>query len=242
MSNPTRRWKRFLAVGCSHGKHLDPAARRAVLKFIADFKPQRVIHLGDFCDTAALRAGAHERDDVDSDIDAGLQFLIEIGATDVLCGNHEDRLWRLQHDRNPLVAALSGRIIREIEDHCTKHRVRLVPWDGVHQSLTLGNYTLMHGVMFGENATRDHAEAFGNVIHAHTHRPGIATGRRSDFPLGFGVGTLTRRREMDYAKGRRATLAWGQAFVYGEYCDNFCAPQLCLGPQEQQRGAVWRLP
>jgi len=95
--------------------------------------------------------------------------------------------------------------------------------------------------MYGENAIRDHAEAHGNVIHAHTHRPGIATGRRDDHPTGICVGTLTARRSMEYAKSRRATLSWGQAFAWGEYTDNYANFNLCMGPNEQN-GARWILP
>jgi len=236
------KYKRAVVFGCSHGASVDPVARRAIARFVADYRPHRVVHLGDFCDTAALRAGAYEREDVDGDIDAGLTFLAEMGVTDALCGNHEARLWKLQHDRNPLVAALSGRIIRELESACAQRGVRLVPWDGAFQCVRLGNYKLMHGYLYGENAARDHAEAHGNVIHAHTHRPAFATGRRDDHARGICVGTLTRRREMTYAQGRRATLSWGQAFVWGEYNEQVFHPNLCLGPAEEHDSSVWRLP
>lgn len=240
-----KNWKRVLIVGCSHGKHIDPSARKAVLEFREKFKPQAVVHLGDFCDTAAFRSGARETADsaeeVEPDIDDGLTFLAEIGATHVLCGNHEDRLWRLAHSPNAVVAYAAGKVIGAINDHCRKLKAQLFPYDGVFQKIRLGNFTLTHGVMYGENATRDHAESFGNIVHAHTHRPGIATGRRDDHPIGICVGTLTGRRNMEYAKARRATLSWGQAFGWGEYCDNFASLNLCLGPQEQN-GGRWLLP
>lgn len=245
MANVVKSWKRVLVVGCSHGKHIDPAARKAVLDFKARFKPQRVVHLGDFCDTAAFRSGckgtADESERIEPDIDGGLTFLAETGTTDVLCGNHEDRLWHMAHSPNAVVSYAAMKAIEGIREHCRKRRATLIEYAGTFQKIQIGNFALLHGYMYGENAIRDHAEAHGNVIHAHTHRPGIATGRRDDHPIGICVGTLTARRGMEYAKSRRATLSWGQGFAWGEYCDNFATFNLCLGPQEQN-GNRWILP
>lgn len=244
--NVVRQRKRIVGLGCSHGRYIDPKARAAVLKFLAGYKPHTVWHAGDFCDTAAFRSGAagsaDESEEVEPDIDGGLTFLAEIGATHVSLGNHEDRLWREARSNNAVIAYAAGKCIGAIQDHARKYRYQLSEYGGVFQKpYVFGNMKFLHGIMYGENATRDHAESFGNVCHAHTHRPAIATGRRDDSPLGFCVGTLTKRREMAYAKSRRATLAWGQAFVWGEYTDQYCVLNMCLGPQEQQ-GGEWRLP
>ena len=241
----SRTYKRALIVGCSHGAHICPEARKAIIQFKNEYKPHRVIHLGDFCDTAAFRGGANGTSDmsepVEPDVDDGLTFLAEIGATDVLMGNHEDRLFRLQYSPNAVIAYAAHQVIECIRKHCVKYKSPMLPWDGVFQSMILGNYKLLHGVMYGENAIRDHAETYGNVIHAHTHRPGVATGRRDDHPVGMCVGTLTNRRSMEYAKARRATLSWGMGFVWGEYNDQLFHPNLCLGPQEAG-SPKWRLP
>lgn len=75
----TRKWKRLLAVGCSHGIHADSRAIEAVIKFREDYKPETCVHLGDFCDTAAFRAGARgtndESEPIQPDVDGGLDFL-----------------------------------------------------------------------------------------------------------------------------------------------------------------------
>ena len=52
MANITRSWKRFLAVGCSHGHHADQALLKKVLSFKARWKPHTTIHLGDVVDLA----------------------------------------------------------------------------------------------------------------------------------------------------------------------------------------------
>ena len=241
--NPIRNWKRLLAVACSHGGLADPTAIAAVVKFKRQFRPHKTIHLGDFTDTTAFRSGAKgssdETEPVRPDIDAGLEFIEQLGADLVFCGNHEARIWRLAHHYNAIVSELSKHVIERIQSRCKRQRAELVEYDGVWQQRTIGNFKFMHGVFYSENAARDHAEAYGNCVHGHTHRSGIAKGRRDDNPTGFNVGTLTKIPNMDYANTRRATLAWSQGFVFGEYCDDLC--QLYL--HEQPRNLTeWRLP
>lgn len=55
---PTKKWKRWMAVGCSHGDQIDEEARKAALKFKERWKPDTTFHLGDFLDLAAFRTGA----------------------------------------------------------------------------------------------------------------------------------------------------------------------------------------
>jgi hypothetical protein len=115
----------------------------------------------------------------------------------------------------------------------------LLPYTGIEQGRTIGGYFYTHGTVYGENCCRDMAEMYGNVVSAHTHRCAVAKGRRSDNPTGYCVGTLTRKGAMEYAKCRRATMAWSQGFVFGEYCSD--QSQLYL--HEQPSGlAEWRLP
>ena len=237
-----RTWRRILAVGCSHGIHADRDALNAVVRFREQFKPHECLHLGDFMDTAAFRSGAKGTSDesapIAPDVERGLDFLDRLRPTRVMCGNHEDRLWRFQESNNAIVAHCAGAVVDEIEDTCAQLGATLHPYSGVWQGITIGGVRYMHGVMCGENATRDHAEAFGNVVHAHTHRTGMAKARRSDNATGWCVGTLTRPSMMDYAKTRRATLAWSRGFVWGEFCD----AQSVLWLHEQPDGVAWRLP
>lgn len=238
-----QKWKRLLAVGCSHGIHADPKAINAVLRFREAFKPDACIHLGDFCDTTAFRSGAKgtndEAEPIQPDVDGGLEFLDALAPTLVFCGNHEDRLFRLANSPNAIVSHCAHGVINEIYATCQRLKAQLVEWSGIEQGRIIGGYRFMHGVFFNENATRDHAEAFGNVVHAHTHRAGVAKGRRSDSPTGYAVGTLTRRGAMEYAKTRRATMAWSGGFVWGEYTDH----EAVLWLHEQPSNlAEWRLP
>jgi Calcineurin-like phosphoesterase len=241
--NITRQWRKVLAVGCSHGLHADPVALRAVLDFRERLQPDEVLHLGDFCDTAAFLGASRGTpaggESVQPDLDSGLEFLTALRPTCVLCGNHEDRLWQLMHSRNSIVQYCASQCIATIKDKCEGLGAKLIPYDGLRQGVKLGGYTYLHGCMYGENAVRDHAESLGNCVHAHTHRPGVAKGRRSDNPTGYCVGTLASIPAMEYAKNNRSTLSWSGGMVWGEFCED----QSQLWLHEQPAGATeWRLP
>lgn len=241
--NITRKWKKVLALGCSHGLHADPVAIAAVLKFREQFNPDTCIHLGDFVDTTAFRSGAKgtsdESEPVQPDVDGGLDFLEKLRPTLVFAGNHEDRINRLISSPNAIVSHCAQCVLKEIEATCKKLKADYVPYTGVNQGRIIGDYRYCHGVLYGENATRDHAETFGNIVHAHTHRTGMAKGRRSDRPTGFSVGTLTRSGAMEYAKLRRSTLSWAQGFVFGYYTDTGSQLYLHEHPHDAHD---WKLP
>lgn len=231
-----------MAVGCSHGNLINPAAEDAVLKFRDHYDPHFVAHLGDAIDTAAFRSGAHgsndESEPVAPDVDAGLGFIRKLRPDVYLQGNHEARLWSLAEHHNAIVSGLAQSILTEIRRTCDAMKCKVVPYD-YGQGYKLGNYLLMHGWYFNEMAARDHAEAFGNVIFVHTHRIAIAKGRRADSPTGVNAGCLIDVKHAGYAKARRATLAWSNGFAFGEYCDD----KLVVWLHEQPQGCNdWRLP
>lgn len=80
--NITRRWKRFMAVGCSHGHYADKALLKEVLAFKKRWDPHQIIHLGDAIDLACFRTGAintkDDSTDPTSDIESGLLFLSQL--------------------------------------------------------------------------------------------------------------------------------------------------------------------
>jgi len=230
--NIGKKYERFIAVSCSHGKYADKTAIDAVITMRDKWKPSIVVHLGDWCDTTAFRSGAHgtsdESEPVAPDIDGGIMFLKEYRPTHVLDGNHEDRIPRMLSSNNALVAYAAQQATNFIDESFVKIGCRRIPYDGVYQRLVIGNVTFTHGTIYNENAARDMAEMYGgNVIFGHTHRSQQAEGRTFRESTGYCAGTLTRRGEMDYAKCRRATLGWRQGIVYGE-----------IGPKDS---AVWLL-
>ena len=243
MANITQKWKRFLAVGCSHGNHINPVAAAAVLKFRDSFKPHTVAHLGDFVDTAAFRNGAKGSSDestpIGPDIDAGCKFLQQLRPTIILNGNHEIRLWKLQDHHNAIVSDCAMNIVSRLQKQAKALKAEYVEGWSIRDFRMIGNYKVMHGYIFNENSCRDHAEAEGNIIFAHTHRAGMAKGRRSDNPTGISVGTLSTIPNMDYANARRATHAWSGGFCWGEYSDTRTVPFVFEQPQTETE---WRIP
>lgn len=228
-----------MALGCSHGNFADPIALEAVLKFRESYKPHEVIHLGDFTDMSAFMGGKDGNGDpVKPDLDGGLDFLEKLRPTVVLCGNHEARLYRDRFSHNEIRAYASEAVIETIETTCLKLHATLIPYNGVWQCWKLGNFMFTHGTVYNENSARDMAEMYGNVIFAHTHKASQQVGRRIDAPLGISVGTLTKKGAMEYANTRRSTLAWSQAFVYGEYCETSAHPILHI----HDGGEQWKLP
>lgn len=218
--------KRGLICGCSHGLHADPSALGAVVKFRDEFKPDVVVHLGDFIDTTAFRSGAKgssdEGADVDADITAGLNFLTRLRPTHVFNGNHEHRIWKHADDPNALVQKCA----RDSAKHLTEYirdelkAVYVDHYDITRSWLMLGPFALGHGWMYGENAVRDHAEMMGNCAIAHTHSFDVSRGRRAGGATGIAVGMLARPESLTYALGRRATHKWTQSFLTVEYTDH----------------------
>lgn len=249
-----RPWKRFAAVGCSHGPYIDPIARKSVIDFVRSYAPHRFHHLGDFTDLSALMGnGAGQGDPLAPDIDEGLAFLEELKAFKDLEmviheGNHEARLRRLAQSRNEVIAECSRLLLIQIEQKALALKAPLIEYKGIWSGSRLGNALLTHGSIFNEAACRDMAEMYckdgvGVVISAHTHAPGMAMGRRDDNPLGVNVGTLTRRACMDYANNRRKTFSWGQAICFGEYCDDLLIPTLYVQPLALiEADQPWRIP
>lgn len=225
----TRCWKRFFGVSCTHAKYIDRDAWRAALKFKADLRPDFTFHLGDFCDTTAFRSGRSEMDSsepVEPDLETGLQHLGELEPQLVLCGNHEQRLWRYRGSRNEVVAYAAHHAIEHVRKTALRLKAELVEYEGIWSGRMLGNHLLTHGTIYNVNAARDMAEMYGNVIFGHTHTAAIAKGRRADCPTGYNIGALVSAPNMDYAANRRQTMAWSTAWIWGEYCANEARPTL----------------
>jgi hypothetical protein len=96
--------------------------------------------------------------------------------------------------------------------------------------------------MYNEQCIRDHAETYapqgGAVVFGHSHRAGMARGRRSDNPLGFNTGCGIDIEKAGYAHHRRSTLSWTHGFVWGSH--NGKRSQLYLLDNGQNR--EWLLP
>jgi predicted phosphodiesterase len=245
--NITHKKTRVLAVGCSHAVYADPLAIAATLRFKEAFKPHLTIHLGDAIDCTAFM-GSHiasgDGGPIEPDANAGLDYLKQLRPNVFLWGNHEHRLVRLKAHRNEFVRFAAADLCDKIDTRMALLKCQSIPYIGNRQQFNCGRVRFTHGTIYSESATRDYATSYaphnGAIVHAHTHRPGEATGLRVDEPLGYCVGTLTTQDALEYANTRKATLGWGQAFVWGEICERTGNFQLWL--HRHKYGQEWRLP
>ena len=173
MSKP----KRFVAVTDSHGDKLDPESDSALTSFMADFKPDVRVHLGDAFDFASLRNGASAEEkaiSLDSDWDAGTDFMRRFfsgrGENYFLEGNHDRvRLENFTANGNALIRDAANAGIKKLDQLYKKCRCTAFPYDSRLGVLRIGNLKFIHGYSCGIGATAKHARVYGNVIHGHTH-------------------------------------------------------------------------
>ena len=253
MANITHKWKKVLAVSCSHAKYCCPDAWKAVMTFKSRFSPDTILHLGDFIDLSALMGNGigsgSDGDEVTPDIDTGLMHIRELMAgcknPYVLCGNHEDRAWKLTHSKNSVTSYCAHKIVSAIEDTTKKLKARLIPYSGIEQIVDIADIGFTHGTCYGESAARDMAEQYCNgtrrkIVMGHTHRVAIQNARTYHGGTCYNIGTLTSRGALEYAKNRRSTFSWCQAWCWGEYCESL--NQSSLQITQRGRGEAWRMP
>jgi predicted phosphodiesterase len=163
----------------------------------------------------------------------------------VLCGNHEDRAWKLTHSKNSVTSYCAHKIVSAIEDTTKKLKARLIPYSGIEQIVDIADIGFTHGTCYGESAARDMAEQYCNgtrrkIVMGHTHRVAIQNARTYHGGTCYNIGTLTSRGALEYAKNRRSTFSWCQAWCWGEYCESL--NQSSLQITQRGRGEAWRMP
>ncbi len=223
------------------------------MTFKSRFSPDTILHLGDFIDLSALMGNGigsgSDGDEVIPDIDTGLMHLRELMAgcknPYVLCGNHEDRAWKLTHSKNSVTSYCAHKIVSAIEDTSKKIKARLIPYSGIEQIVDIADIGFTHGTCYGESAARDMAEQYCNgtrrkIVMGHTHRVAIQNARTYHGGTCYNIGTLTSRGALEYAKNRRSTFSWCQAWCWGEYCESL--NQSSLQITQRGRGEAWRMP
>ena len=207
-----KKWKRWLAVSCSHGHLANPAALRAALEMKKRWKPDVTMHLGDFVDLSGLMGSARKDPDsperstsIREDFDAGLNFLRELGANWIFQGNHEHRLTALQYSPSAIVAHCCTSALSEIHNTCKDLRATYIPYDIEQGWRDLGGTAFGHGYMFNESSVRDHVEMLRKpVVFGHLHRVDRSAGRSIGAPVGWTIGCLADIGSMHYARRQRS--------------------------------------
>lgn len=223
----TKGKKKIVVVSCSHGHLIDKDAAEYALKFIDNYKPHTVVHLGDFVDMSVFMGNKEDGDDISIDLLYGLQFLSNLRPNLVFLGNHEHRIYKiLETAKNETVKFAAKKIADDIASICHGFKAELVPYSTIHDGSSwrlIGNTAFGHGYLYNENAARDHAEMLGRpVVFGHIHRLIRQPARTIGAPEGISVGCLCNIPSMEYAGRRRATVAWDVGFGYGEYNTENC--------------------
>jgi predicted phosphodiesterase len=240
------KWKRFLAVSCSHGHLADAKATKAALEFKKRWKPDLTLHLGDLIDLAALRGGAMRNPDatdraasIAEDFRAGINFLHLLEANVFFVGNHDFRLYEMQNSPNAIVSHCATSGLAELHQACKDIRAEIVQYDIETGWREFGGTLFGHGYMFNQMAVRDHVEALRKpIVIGHLHRVDRQSGRSIGAPVGWTIGCLANVGAMHYARRNRATLAWQHGIAWGEYNDKNCITNVVSPTPDGE----WRFP
>lgn len=224
MANIGRRWKRILAIGCSHGHLINQRIEKQVLAFREAYDPHEVVHLGDVIDTAAFRQGARGTADQGAPIlpdkAAALGFIERLRPTRITWGNHDHRLVKLQSHPEEIVRYCAGGLWNDLQKTARAVGAKTYPYHYRDNICKIGGVHYMHGISHAKNATEIHAKyCGGRVVHAHTHRAGMYTPEGLDDMTSFSAGMLADANLLTYAHERLATGAWRHGMVFGEFCE-----------------------
>lgn len=238
MANLGKRFRRVMAIGCSHGDLIHKQSWSDLLEFRKRFKPQVRFHLGDLVDTACFRGGAAGTADEcrspRDDMHAAEQLLAAYEPTHLAWGNHDWRLHELAHHPKAIIATLAGDLWGRLNDHVNRLKCKTVPYDIEEGWLYEGGVAWGHGFMFNQQAVRDHAEMLGfPVVMAHLHQPQQVEGRTVRDTPSFCVGSLADDKQLSYGRRRRQSLTHGPGIVYGEISDTEAHLWLIRAPSGQ---------
>lgn len=212
--------KKFMVVTDTHGDERNKKAVDLAFEFMADFKPEIRIHLGDWMDARALRSGAAEhekRSGLRADKNAAFEFLERYRPTLLLDGNHDIRVVDSAANSTGPISDYCGEIREQATDLLRKFKTQHLPYDKRLGVAKIGKMKLLHGFFAGQNAPQMHARAYGSCIFGHTHRfssvsvPGAHSGNRA---VARGVGALCNL-DMPYNRAMVDTLSQAQGWGYG---------------------------
>lgn len=214
---------RWIAVFDSHGDMIDQDARQAFVRFLKSWKPKRVIHGGDWSDLRALRTGSsaqEKADGIEEDIDAGIDFLREIGVTDLLWGNHDNRLIKaLKYKPDGIIRSAASMLYDKVVRNLDPKRVGYVPYGKRAGVMQLGSRTrIIHGYNSSMYSARQVAMSYampnGLAMMGHVHTNADHIEPALDKRRGMTIGCLCNL-DMEYTEGHVKTLGWVHSWAYG---------------------------
>jgi len=214
--------RRFIAIGDPHGDMIDPETEKSLFSFVADFKPQVRLHLGDNWDFRNLRKGASDDEkaaSLEDDWEMGSDFLRRFfdGGSEnhFLRGNHDERIYHFAGSATGLLRDYANDGIKRLEAIVKKTRAKMLPYhvrDGV---LRLGSLKAVHGYAHGLNAAQVHARVYRNCVFAHVHSIVTAPVESDEGPMEARCIGAICKIDMPYNSTRTATLRQENGWAYG---------------------------
>ena len=217
-----QKYKKFVVVGDSHGKYIDPKAADAFLSFCKMWKPQIKVHLGDAWDLDAFRRSASvddQNEEIQEDWEAGFDFLNQYfrGFGEeryFLYGNHDDRLFQIQRSVKASNRDLGRRMVDEAERFFRLRGVKTLPYDSRKGVLNIGHLSVIHGYFTGASACTKHAQSYGNSIFGHVHSCESMAVPGLELMESRAIGCLCDL-DLEYMRPKVSKLRWSHGWVYG---------------------------
>jgi len=216
----------FVIAPDNHGDLQDNVSVAAIHRFMDDFKPDLVIHLGDCWDFRSLRRGASDEDQsgsLEDDVRIGMEFFDQFFSHGkeryFLRGNHDQRAWSLLGSTKGMVRDYCQELVNKIEGACKRKKVKMLPYDSDLGVLEIGELRCIHGYHHGIGACRQHANVYRNSFFGHIHSIESAPVPAHKPAEARSIGCLCRR-DIDYINAKTAKLRWGNGWAYGWIFDN----------------------
>ena len=232
------KWTKFVYLPDPHGHHVNAKAWGVAKAFIADYRPERIVIGGDFMDLGPLRKGASTEEmnqRMQPDFEAGMKILQDVMPTDVLLGNHDQRLFDTARDDPGLVGDFCDHLSRRLTKWCKSHGIKLTPYHA-NKFVKLGNQLkALHGNCANMHSAKKMADVYGCCVFGHVHRVQYYRTHSIDRREAWACGCLCDVWQ-PYNERRQATLSHNHGFAYGEYCSKTFDVQVA-----QERNGHWRI-
>jgi hypothetical protein len=206
---------RLLILPDVHRPYHDPKAWSLMIKVGREFKPHRIIILGDFIDGYCVSSHGgrapnreHLLEQEIGDGNVGLDQIAALGAkrVDFIEGNHEDRVRRYIADKCPeLFGLVSVRKLLRVDE-------RGWYWTPYRKSLKVGSVHFTHDVgKAGQGAAAKTRDVFGgNAVIGHVHRMecSYVGNLKGDVHVGMSLGWLGSADAVDYMASPAVARSW----------------------------------
>lgn len=207
--------KRFVFVSDTHGDHIDPQAYELFREWVKHWKPDIRIHGGDAFDFRWLRSRASDNEkaeEIQNDIQHGLDFIRWFKPTHFLYGNHDDRINRAKESYIGAVKGLGIHIQEEIDDALGD--AKSYQYDKRTGVVQLGDVKFVHGFGSGMGSLRRAGLVYGRVVQGHIHAVECVPIERHELGFAMSAGCLCKL-DLGYNAAHLTTLRQEHGWVYG---------------------------